>query len=337
MFFWSFRVPEHCADRRADILIFEAVKNQKGDFSSKEKFPSLSRTQVKKLIESNLAQANGQFIKSKTKINPGTEITLQIPKPKPLETKPQPIQIEVLFEDPHLLVVNKPTGLTVHPSETQTEDTLVNALLFHIKDLSGIGGVLRPGIVHRLDKFTSGVMVVCKTNEAHLKLTEVFSKHDIVREYIGFCYGSPDWEKTHLETQIGRNPKDRKKMCVLRQGGRKAVSTFEVMHRYASFASQVKVRLQTGRTHQIRVHLTHLGHSLLGDAIYGKPSFRQEKWNALPQRVQGLVKALPGQALHAQTLGFAHPITGENHLFEVPPPSPLIELEETLKSYGHSK
>jgi 23S rRNA pseudouridine1911/1915/1917 synthase len=239
------------------------------------------------------------------------------------------------------VVVNKPPGLTVHPSETQMENTLVHALLHHIKDLSGIGGVLRPGIVHRLDKDTSGALVISKTDQAHHKLTEIFAAHAIERRYWAIAYGSPDTgpgNDLKVDTLIGRNPNDRKRMTTEVRDGRRAVSHVRRLEEYAQarakpFASLLEVRLETGRTHQVRVHLTKLGHSLLGDPVYGTPSARHTKWLALPEDVRRVVETLPGQALHARVLGFAHPITGAPLRFEAPPPEAFRLLLASLQRY----
>jgi 23S rRNA pseudouridine1911/1915/1917 synthase len=234
--------------------------------------------------------------------------------------------------------LNKPPGLTVHPSSTQKDGTLVHILLHHVKDLSGIGGVLRPGIVHRLDKDTSGALVITKTDAAHQILTETFSKHDIERVYWALCYGVPKARTEKIESLIDRSPNDRKRMSMKVTTGRRAVTHFELVEAYghhhkSAFASFLSVTLETGRTHQIRVHLTGYGNSVLGDPVYGTPTERQPKWIALPREVQAAVKALPGQALHARVLGFTHPITGKKIRVEAEPPPGFQNLLSKLREF----
>jgi 23S rRNA pseudouridine1911/1915/1917 synthase len=221
----------------------------------------------------------------------------------------------------------------------------VNILLHHVKDLSGIGGTLRPGIVHRIDKDTSGALVITKSDRAHQALVETFSKHDIERVYWALCYGSPPRasKPVRIEGHIGRSPSDRKKMAILKAGGRHAITFYRFIEEYARsgtgagkapFASWLEVTLETGRTHQVRVHLNSIGHSILGDPVYGTPSDRQPKWLALPEDVREAVQAMPGQALHARVLGFTHPVTGEKLRFEAEPPEEFKSLLQVLKKYA---
>lgn len=301
-----------------------------------EKVEGTSRSQIQAWIEAGRVTIDGRAIKGSEKFLVGQEIHLQVPAPAPLELIPEDIPLDILFQDSHLLVVNKPAGLTVHPSDTQRESTLVHALLHHVKDLSGIGGKLRPGIVHRIDKNTSGALLITKTDEAHQKMSEVFAKHDIERRYWAWCFGSPNWtpfgnREVRIETKIGRSPTDRKKMSSQVEDGRVAVTRATQLEAYKGFASLLECQLETGRTHQVRVHLTDLGHSILGDPTYGTPSERNTKWNALPIEVRKAVEKLPGQALHARVLGFRHPITGQDLRFEAPLPEHLITLHEVLK------
>jgi 23S rRNA pseudouridine1911/1915/1917 synthase len=325
---WTLIVPENVTDR-ADKALIPALEEEEGG-------PTLSRSQLQRLMEAGRVVSNGRPVRGKDRLAPGTEIVIEIPDPVPLDVLPENIPLDILFEDEHLLVVNKQPGLTVHPSETQTSGTLVNALLYRTKDLSGIGGVLRPGIVHRIDKDTSGALVVSKTDAAHAGLSALFARHDIERRYWAFCYGSPRWDtEFRFESTLGRSPQDRKKMAVNVENGKKAVSIFCKLGEYSvpgksPFASWIEARLMTGRTHQVRVHLTHLHHSLLGDPVYGTPTDSQAKWKQLPLEVQRAVKALPGQALHARILGFRHPVTGQELRFEAPLPPALQALADRL-------
>lgn len=319
------------SSERADKYLHELFQEHEG-------LTHLSRSQIQKLIETRAILVNGNAIDSKTKIRNGAEISVSIADPTPIEVLPENIPIQILFEDEHLIVVNKQPGLTVHPSDTQASGTLVNALLHHVKNLSGIGGKLRPGIVHRIDKDTSGAIVISKDDLTHQGLSKLFATHDIQRRYWALVYGSPKWQQQTLKTTIGRSPNDRKKMAVNVSDGREAISHFSLIEEFAQpakhpFASLIEAKLQTGRTHQVRVHLTHLGHSLLGDPVYGIPSENQAKWKALPTEVQVSVKTLPGQALHARILGFVHPITKKELYFEAEPYPEFLQTLLTLRAF----
>lgn len=334
---WSVNWSESFPESRADSALLRAIQQNLGQWEGP--LISCSRSQLQRLIEEGQVTAAGKPIKANVKFKPGTQVKVQFPAPQPTQTLPEDRPLEILFQDEHLLVLNKPPGLTVHPSSTQTEGTLVNALLHHIKDLSGIGGELRPGIVHRIDKDTSGALVISKTDAAHRKLVEIFSKHEIDRVYWALVYGAPKDSASHtLNTLLGRNPKDRKKMAILPSGGRRAITHYRKVEEYASpkqrpFASWMEVTLETGRTHQIRVHLTSIHHSLLGDPVYGTPSESQPKWSTLPKEIQSAVRQLPGQALHARVLGFRHPITGAPLRFEAQLPPAFQELLHALQNH----
>ncbi|OFZ55641.1 MAG: hypothetical protein A2428_14910 [Bdellovibrionales bacterium RIFOXYC1_FULL_54_43] len=327
------------ANDRADRLIPRAMASGEGRLEPADAPISFSRSQLQRLIEEGGVTVDGKSIESKTKLRGGSRVIIEFPAPKPLALTPENRALEILFEDEQILVLNKPPGLTVHPSATQTQGTLVHALLHHVKDLSGIGGVLRPGIVHRIDKDTSGALVITKTDLAHRHLVEAFSRHNIERAYWALCYAAPRQLEGTVDTLIGRNPKDRKKMSTQVKAGRRAVTHYRLIDVYKDskanpFASWMEARLETGRTHQVRVHLTALGCSLLGDPTYGTPTQKQAKWISLPPEVQSAVTALPGQALHARVLGFDHPITGKRLRFEAAPPSEFKTLLEALAPYG---
>lgn len=254
---------------------------------------------------------------------------LLIPPPAPADPQPEDIPLTVLFEDAHLIVVDKPAGMAAHPAVGTPGGTLVNALLHHCGDsLSGIGGVARPGIVHRLDKDTSGVMVAAKTDAAHAGLSKLFAAHDIDRMYLALTRGAPRDLKGTVDTQIGRSATDRKKMAVLKSGGRNAVTHYAVERRFGPaerpVAARVACRLETGRTHQIRVHMASLGSPCLGDPLYGGGA------PAAAVRAAMASAGLARQALHAAVLGFAHPITGETLRFETAPPADMRTLEALL-------
>jgi 23S rRNA pseudouridine1911/1915/1917 synthase len=330
--------------KKTIILISESSKERADKaihtlLEEHEEELSLSRSQIQKLIEAGQILVDGKPIRTKDKILPGAAITINMPAPTELEAKPENIPLQILFEDSHLLVVNKQPGLTVHPSETQKSGTLVNALLYHVKDLSGIGGKLRPGIVHRIDKDTSGALVITKTDQAHAGLSKLFATHTIDRVYWALTYGAPNWDESfRFESKLGRSENDRKKMTVNREDGRTAISYFKRLEAYGlpsktPFAGLVEAKLETGRTHQVRVHLNHLNHSLLGDPLYGEPNATQAKWKALPHTVQDAVKNLPGQALHARVLGFKHPVTGVELRFEAEPYPEFQKLLDELKKF----
>lgn len=339
---WTWVVDDAAAGVRADKGIAEALEREDGEWDG-DAVP-VSRSRLQKLMEDGRVLGDGKPLLRSAKLAPGTSIQLRLPEPVPLDLVPENIPLDVLYEDSDLIVVNKPPGLTVHPSETQRTGTLVHALLYHVKDLSGIGGTLRPGIVHRIDKDTSGALVVTKTNEAHLALAAVFAKHEIERAYSALVYGSPAWSATpndeyRMESLIARSPNDRMRMTTEVKTGRRAVTRLRCLEKFghaerAPFAAHVEARLETGRTHQVRVHLTALNHSLLGDPLYGAPSANQPKWKALPAEVQDLVKNLPGQALHARVLGFRHPTTGREMRFEAPYPEAFARLLDSLKKYA---
>ena len=330
---WTWTAPASAADERADLVILKAMEAGKGLWSAEGERPVCSRNQLHRLIAEGQATADAKPFKANTKFRAGARIQITFPPPRSLELVAENRPLDILFQDEHLAVINKPAGLTVHPSSTQMDKTLVHALLHHIKDLSGIGGVLRPGIVHRIDKDTSGVMVISKSDAAHQALVKIFAKHEIERRYWALCYGVLA-KPVHVESLIGRNPADRKKMSMKVKQGRKAVTDLRPLESFGDFASLVEARLETGRTHQVRVHLTGQGHSILGDPVYGVPTSKQPKWLELPKDVREAVLKLPGQALHARVLGFKHPITGKDCHFEAEPPEEFRLLLETLRQYG---
>ncbi len=264
-----------------------------------------SRSAVQRMLGEGLVLLEGKKPQKSRKLAAGERLVLFLAPPKDCQIEAQNIPLHLLFEDSHLLVLDKPKGLVVHPAPGHDSGTLVNALLYHCKDsLSGIGGEIRPGIVHRIDKDTSGLLVVAKDDKTHLGLAEQFSRHSIKREYQAMVHGHfAQWQGT-VEGAIGRSSKDRKKMAVVQVGGKAARTHYEVLEKYERF-SHMKLRLETGRTHQIRVHMAKCGHPVAGDLLYG------------PKKPAG---KLQGQCLHAGVLGFVHPITGESLYFESPLP-----------------
>ncbi len=292
--------------------------------------PDLSRARLQALMAEGALSRDGVVVDDVSAKALAGDYLLIVPPPTPARPAAETIALSVLFEDAHLIVIDKPAGMTAHPAPGTPDGTLVNALLHHCgASLSGIGGVARPGIVHRLDKDTSGVMVAAKTDAAHRGLSALFAAHDIDRAYIALTRGAPAaWAGT-LTTRIGRSPRDRKKMAVLRAGGREAVTHYAVKSVFGAgervLAARVACRLETGRTHQIRVHLASLGAPVLGDLVYGSAAPAAAVRAAIEQA------GLKRQALHAAVLGFRHPVTGEALRFETAPPPDMVELEAALR------
>ena len=296
-------------------------------------FPTLSRARLQALLAEGVVSRDGQTVASgSAKALPGL-YAVALPPVISATPAPEAIPLTVLFEDADLIVIDKPAGMAAHPAPGSETGTLVNALLAHCgASLSGIGGVARPGIVHRLDKDTSGVMVAAKSDRAHAGLSALFAAHDIERTYIALTRGAPSPERGRIETLIGRSSSDRKKMAVLRSGGRTAITDYVVQRLYglpvkasgAPMAARVACTLHTGRTHQIRVHLASRGAPILGDAVYGSGS------PAAPVRAAIAEAGLSRQALHAAVLGFVHPVTGQALRFETAPPPDMAELERLL-------
>ncbi|QFJ55613.1 RluA family pseudouridine synthase [Pseudobutyrivibrio xylanivorans] len=274
--------------------------------------PEKSRSYYQKAIDSGFVLVNGKQVKSKYQTKLGDEIIVSVEPVKEIDIVPEDIPIEILYEDQDVIVVNKPKGMVVHPAPGHYSGTLVNALMYHCKDsLSGINGEIRPGIVHRIDMNTTGSLLVCKNDKAHNDIAAQIKVHSVNRIYKGIVIGNFKEETGTVDAPIGRNPKDRKKMAVV-NGGREAITHYTVLEQYKGY-SYVQFKLETGRTHQIRVHMASIGHPLLGDDVYGKP-----------------VKGLEGQTLHAQTLGFVQPTTGEYVEVNAPLPS---YFEELLSKY----
>lgn len=254
----------------------------------------LTRSAVQGICESGGVLVNGKNAAKNYKLRCGDKVTVEIPEPQPMDAVPENIPIEIVYEDSDLLVVNKPKGMVVHPAHGNYTGTLVNALLYHCgESLSGINGVIRPGIVHRIDKNTSGLLIVAKNDASHLNLAEQIKAHSFTREYEAVASGYFKETSGTVDVPIGRHKIDRKKMCVTAENSRNAVTHYEVLRQFGGYA-HVKLQLETGRTHQIRVHLAYIGHPVLGDDVYGRP-----------------YKGIDGQCLHARKIGFIHPATGE--------------------------
>lgn len=307
-----YTVKEEDKGKRLDLLVSEICE--------------LSRSAAAKLIESGDITVFGARSEKKLTVKAGMEIEINIPEPEESDVLPENIPIDIIYEDSDLLVINKPSGMVVHPAPGNYTGTLVNALLFHIREsLSGIGGVLRPGIVHRIDKDTSGLLVVAKTDEAHTTLSRGLKDHSIKREYLALVKGGFKENAGTVDLPIGRHPKDRKKMAVILDGShaaRDAVTHYEVLERFGEI-SYLRLNLETGRTHQIRVHMAAKGHALIGDEVYGSPTTKFEREHK---------NLLSGQMLHAARLTFEHPISKEILTFECDMPDNFARALEILRS-----
>jgi 23S rRNA pseudouridine1911/1915/1917 synthase len=296
---------------------------------------TLSRTRLKALIEAGHVAIDGRVVRdASARLSAGAQIMVDTPAPDESPLRGQALPLAVVFEDQHLLVLDKPAGLVVHPAAGHEDGTLVNALIAHCGDsLSGIGGIRRPGIVHRLDKDTSGLLVVAKSDAAHQGLSALFADHgrtgSLVREYQALIWGAPAMPRGTIDAPLGRHPNQREKMAVVgEERGRRAVTHWR-LERAFDVASLISCRLETGRTHQIRVHLAHIGHPIVGDAVYGA-GFKS-KASQLSDPGRRALSLLGRQALHAARLGFVHPITGEALLFESPPPGDLSSFINALR------
>lgn len=309
--------PPEAAGTRADRFLADALEG-------------LSRSRVKALIEAGHARRDDLPLTDPSEaVRPGARYSLAIPAAAPATPRPEAIPLAILFEDRDLIVLDKPAGLVVHPAPGNQAGTLVNAVLAHAGgDLSGIGGEARPGIVHRLDKDTSGVMVVAKSERAHAALSAAFAARDLERDYLALVWGVPAAAEGQVEAPIGRHPTDRKRMAVVSRGGKPALTRWRLERAWGTAISLLRCRLATGRTHQIRVHLAHVGHPLVGDPVYLRRTPATAK--ALAGPVRDALLAFPRQALHAESLGFRHPVTGEPLAFRAPPPQDLAGLLHLL-------
>ena len=296
-------------------LISDCDKDRIDKFLSRE-LSDLSRSYIQKLLKEQNILVNGKAVKANYKLSAGDSVEVEIPDPEPLDILPEDIPLDILYEDDDILVVNKPKGMVVHPAPGHYTHTLVNAVMFHCgKDLSGINGVLRPGIVHRIDMDTTGSLLICKNDVAHQILAEQLKDHSITRRYHAVVTGNLKSDTGTVNAAIGRHPTDRKKMSTKSNSPRSAVTHYKVLERFGDY-TYIECELETGRTHQIRVHMASIGHPILGDKIYGpaKCPFKLE-----------------GQTLHAKILGITHPSTGKYMEFDAPLPEYFIKLLSTLR------
>ena len=316
-------IDEHQSGKRLDSVLAQAS--------------GLSRSHIQKLLREGhierMVKAGAQqqpTTQASAHVREGERYVINLPPSEPLNLEPENITLDILFEDEDLIVLNKPAGMVVHPSHGHDRGTLVHGLLHHCPNLPGINGVERPGIVHRLDKDTSGSLVVAKSEAAHRGLSELFASHELDRQYMAWCRGAPRWSAQRIEQPIGRHPQHRQRMAV-RMNGKEAITDAAVEHFYGPF-SQLRLTLHTGRTHQIRVHLAHERLPILGDPIYAR---NYHPGNNIPQPTRDAIISLGRQALHAELLAFKHPISGEYLSFKAPLPVDLVRLSKALKeNYG---
>lgn len=296
------------------LTITEAEAGQRADVALASML-ELTRSNMQRLLEEGRVVKGSKVLKSNYKLRVGDCLTVTLPEPQPLDVQPENIPLDIIYEDEDVVVVNKPRGMVVHPAAGNYSGTLVNALLYHCQNLSGINGVIRPGIVHRLDKDTSGIMICAKNDAAHVSLSEQIQSKQAQRTYVAVCRGNIKGDEGTVETLIARDKDDRKKMAVVKENGRIAITDWKVLERYGKF-TVVECRLRTGRTHQIRVHMEYLGYPLVGDPKYSpmKTCF-----------------GIQGQALHSRTLEFTHPRTGERLSFEAPYPEDIQKVLTRLK------
>lgn len=302
-------------NREIKITVDENEAGQRLDAFLSGKIPDVSRNYIQKLIEDNLVLVNGQSTKAKVRTYPGMKITVYVPQPEPLRVKPENIPLDIVYEDSDILIINKPRNMVVHPAPGNEDNTLVNAVLYHCGDsLSDINGIIRPGIVHRIDKDTTGLIAVAKNNKAHQSLALQLKEHSMKRVYDAIVEGIIREDRGVIDAPIGRHPVDRKKMAVVPGKGKEAITHFEVLERLKG-ATYVRLRLETGRTHQIRVHMAYINHPVYGDPLYGRST----------------KKLTGGQMLHARFLRLKHPTTGEYMEFEAELPEDFIKLLDFLR------
>lgn len=302
-------ITEGMAGEQERLIIAEEQAGQRADVGL-ALLLDITRSNMQRLLEDGRAVKGAKVLKANYKLRAGDEIVVTLPEPQPLDAQPENIPLDIIYEDEDVIVVNKARGMVVHPAAGNYSGTLVNALLYHCKNLSGINGVIRPGIVHRLDKDTSGIMICAKNDEAHLSLSQQIQAKTARRTYLAVVRGNIKTDSGTIETQIARDKVDRKKMAVVKENGREAITDYEVVERFGKY-TLVRCKLRTGRTHQIRVHMEYLGYPLVGDPKYS------------PMKTPFAIK---GQALHSQTLEFTHPRTGERMRFEAPLPEDMQKI-----------
>ncbi|MBN2201817.1 RluA family pseudouridine synthase [bacterium] len=318
-------------ERRFEITVPRRKNRERLDAYLTREIPELSRNRIQKLIRENRVTVNGLTARPNRPVLPADVIVVSVPKPPPQDIRPETIPLDIVYEDGHLMVVNKPAGMVVHPACGHFSGTLVNALLGYTTDLAGGSGPERSGIVHRLDKGTSGLLVVARTETAHAALALQFEEKSVEREYRALLWGNLPQSSGTVETLLNRSVRDRRRIAVASRG-KHAVTHYRTLERF-HFLSHVSLRLETGRTHQIRVHMAHLGHPVFGDPEYGG---RTPKGLSRPESAlaEEMLEGIMRQALHAKTLGFLHPATGERMRFDSELPEDIVKVLDRLKQEG---
>ena len=317
------------------IFVAKSDQGQRLDVLVASHLSDCSRSFAANLISNAKIRVDGQPKKPGYRVKAGENIEGQIPAPEPIGFKPEPIEIDRLYEDQHLIVINKPPGLVVHPAPGHYSGTLVNALLYHCPDLKGIGGALRPGIVHRLDKDTSGVLVVAKSADAHEHLARQFKARTVQKNYLALVFGEFSATDGTIRLSIGRHPTDRKRMSTHSRKRREAETQWRVYEQFKG-VTLLEIHLKTGRTHQIRVHCTAMDHPIVGDPVYSPRKLLKnitKTYSSLPTSIVDAVKAVKRQMLHARRLGFIHPVSGESMTLEAPLPEDMVALLERLRDH----
>lgn len=315
----SYRVGEGEAGERLDVFL-------------PRQDPAFSRSQVAKLIDSQLVTVNDQIVKRSYRVRLGDVVQVHLVPQETSLLSPEPIELTIVYEDEQVIVLDKPAGLVVHPGAGNKAGTLVHGLLYHCKHLAAVGDRSRPGIVHRLDKDTSGLMVIAKTPESHRVLSLQFKERQVEKVYLAFVYGEPTEEQGEIVLPIGRHPYLRQQMSTQSRRQRDAVTAWEVVQRFSPLATFLRIRLHTGRTHQIRVHLDAIGYPVIGDPIYGRGKVARQRGEGI---LKGVMTVPRRQLLHAHTLSFVHPMTGRRELFTSPLPADMTSFYEKLKELTH--
>lgn len=311
-----FFINEKDIGRRIDVFLAEAAKD-------------LTRSRIQALVRECLVKVNSGLTKTSYRLRAGDCVTLKIPRNIPYILEPEKVILQIVYEDSSLIVINKPPGMVIHPAPGHSRGTLVHGLLYHCKDLSGIGGVMRPGIVHRIDKDTSGLIVIAKNDRAHNFLSDQFQARSIDKRYIALVHGIVNKESGEIDLPIARHPTKRKEMSIMSSGGKRAITLWKKREELAESFSLLSVALKTGRTHQIRVHLAHLGHPIVGDPVYG---YKRRWWIKNFPMAMDLVPSINRQMLHSETLGFVHPDSGEFCRFNAPMPADMVYVIKGLKT-----
>jgi 23S rRNA pseudouridine1911/1915/1917 synthase len=320
---------EQPADRFFFFLISEEGRDQRIDAFLALQIEVLTRSRIQELIRNGAVHVNNRPIKPSYRLKLSDEVSVTIPPARPYHLEPEAVRFALIHEDPSLIILNKPPGLVVHPSPGHLTGTLVHGLLTHCRDLSGIGGILRPGIVHRLDKDTSGLLVVAKTDKAHSLLSAQFKAGAVKKRYLALVHGITRSKAGRIDLPIARHPIRRKEMAVVQEGGKKALTLWKKIEDLGGRFSLLSVMPKTGRTHQIRVHLSSIGHPIVGDTVYG---FKRQGWKKHLFLKNGRELGVERQMLHAETLGFVHPESGEYREYRAPLPEDMTGMMERLKS-----